>query len=384
LPQGANIFGIVSSADGKLYLSGTTDIYQLDPATMQASLYYNYKTTTRSIWGLANFNDNCNAPEPHCEVTVDIKVLTPQPYCRESGVYIQAEGKGLTGSGKYQWHFPDGSTASTISITATITGWYKIVLTESGSNCTDQDSIYLEVLKKPLADLGEDSILCVNTTINLANNKGEASHQYLWQDGSTAPQFTATTGGKYWLRVTNACGVASDTLLLQNKTLPQVALGADRTLCLYDTAHLTNLQHAPGIQYQWSTGATGIKLVADKPALYWLAATNTCGTVKDSVVMIEKKEGCECFMHVPTAFTPNSDGKNDLFHVRSNCIAVGELTIYNRWGRLVYRSKDVSKGWNGHYNGQLQPNGVYIFQVSYSFANRPGHFVQKGTVMLIR
>jgi len=88
---------------------------------------------------------------------------------------------------------------------------------------------------------------------------------------------------------------------------------------------------------------------------------------------------------IPDAFTPNNDGLNDVFRVGNlGDYQVAEMSIYNRWGNLVYHVKDgENKGWDGTYNGAPQDIGVYDYLVVIS---KPGGTLQyyKGTVTLIR
>ncbi|MDX2247847.1 MAG: PKD domain-containing protein [Bacteroidia bacterium] len=86
---------------------------------------------------------------------------------------------------------------------------------------------------------------------------------------------------------------------------------------------------------------------------------------------------------VPNAFSPNNDGNNDDFLVYLPNIANGELSIFNRWGQLLYRTSDLSAGWDGTYNGKPVPEGVYVFAVEGVGVD--GTSVSRtGTVTLIR
>ena len=69
---------------------------------------------------------------------------------------------------------------------------------------------------------------------------------------------------------------------------------------------------------------------------------------------------------MPTAFSPNSDGVNDIYRGVSRCGAQRyHLQIYNRWGNLIFETTDVAQGWNGIYKSVPQPTDVYIYQVEY-------------------
>ena len=384
LPSGVDVFGIVSAADGSLYLSGATEIFKLDPTTMRAVSFYKYKTTSIIIWGLANYNDNCNAPEPDCKAEVEIAVQTAEPYCSGTGVALTATGKGITGSGRYQWTFPDGTGATTAAVNVSQSGWYKVVFSAPNPFCMAEDSVYLNILNTPYAHLGADTVLCAGSQITIQNQAADASWQYVWQDGSNTPQFTVRQQGKYWLTVTNACGTASDTILVNERSGPLVGLGASRQLCPYDTLHLYNTLHLPAYEYQWSNGLTTPAIVANQPGWYGVVVRNECGAVQDSVLIQEQKEGCECFLYVPNAFTPNGDGKNDILKVLASCDITGELTIFNRWGGVVFNTKDLSKGWNGSFRGKEQPGAVYVYMIRYRFRSRPVQYTQSGTLMLVR
>jgi gliding motility-associated-like protein len=66
----------------------------------------------------------------------------------------------------------------------------------------------------------------------------------------------------------------------------------------------------------------------------------------------------------PTAFTPNSDGLNDVFNVYGQFISIFELRIFNRWGEMLYATDDLDQGWDGHYRGSLMPEGTYVFRAT--------------------
>jgi gliding motility-associated-like protein len=85
---------------------------------------------------------------------------------------------------------------------------------------------------------------------------------------------------------------------------------------------------------------------------------------------------------IPNAFTPNNDGRNDIFKVVNiTTEKITELNIFNRWGILIYHSQNNS-GWDGTYNNILQSTGVYLYYITYS--NNDSIFIMRGNVTLIR
>jgi len=72
----------------------------------------------------------------------------------------------------------------------------------------------------------------------------------------------------------------------------------------------------------------------------------------------------ETFIDLPTTFTPNGDGVNDIIYVKGWGIReLKSFMIYNRWGELVFETSDIDVGWNGIYKGILQNNDIYVYKV---------------------
>lgn len=85
----------------------------------------------------------------------------------------------------------------------------------------------------------------------------------------------------------------------------------------------------------------------------------------------------------PTAFTPNSDGLNDIFNVFGHFITTFEMRIFNRWGEMMYVTDDLGKGWDGTYKGTLMPEGTYVFRATLT--DQAGRtFDRSGTVVLLK
>ncbi len=86
---------------------------------------------------------------------------------------------------------------------------------------------------------------------------------------------------------------------------------------------------------------------------------------------------------IPTAFSPNNDGLNDVFEVKGKFIQTVKLKIYNRWGQVIFESKNPDEGWNGKINGQDAPVGTYVY--SFTAQDLNGNTIQrKGSVTLIK
>lgn len=87
---------------------------------------------------------------------------------------------------------------------------------------------------------------------------------------------------------------------------------------------------------------------------------------------------------IPDAFSPNKDAINDLFAVRGQFIETSRLIVYNRWGQPIFESDDaIKKGWDGQLNGQIAPEGSYVYRVEIKdFLGK--NFVKVGIFLLTR
>ena len=139
----------------------------------------------------------------------------------------------------------------------------------------------------------------------------------------------------------------------------------------------------PQSTYLWQDGSQLSHYEVTKAGTYSVGVTNSCGTANASVNVAY--ENCACKFYVPNAFSPNGDGKNDIFKPGYQCLFSNyEMKIYNRWGRLVFDSQNTGIGWDGNYKNEQQPVDVYIWVMVYK-DNLTGKSVRKnGTVMLIR
>jgi gliding motility-associated-like protein len=89
---------------------------------------------------------------------------------------------------------------------------------------------------------------------------------------------------------------------------------------------------------------------------------------------------------VPSAFTPNNDGKNDVFRVVGvETISKFDLKIYNRWGEVVFATTEKAKGWDGKINGRaLSETTMFVYTLNYTDALTNESYFLKGNVILIK
>ena len=110
------------------------------------------------------------------------------------------------------------------------------------------------------------------------------------------------------------------------------------------------------------------------------ASNHFCSTFDTVTVYVKERPGG---FYVPSAFTPNQDGLNDLFRVFGNA-ATYQIKIFNRWGQVVYTSNDIQHGWDGKYKGKPAYADVYSYLINYTLRNNPKPFLHKGMVSLLQ
>ncbi len=275
--------------------------------------------------------------------------------------------------GAFLWN--TGSTVSALTISSPGLYWLQV----SDSGCFKRDTINVSYKPIPIINLGNDTTLCESQTLllNVSNNNSI----YLWQDNSTNPTYLIKNAGNYSVIVSeNGCDT-SGNLTVTYETKPIIYVIKDTTLCV--TEQLVLDASYPNSTYLWQDGSRQPQYIVSKAGIYAVQVTNTCGTVSDSSIV--KYDNCACKFFVPSAFTPNGDGKNDIFYIKYLCIFSNyDLKIFNRWGQLLFASKDPSRGWDGTYSGNPQPVGTYVWELSYKDDITGKNMHQNGTVILIR
>jgi len=134
-----------------------------------------------------------------------------------------------------------------------------------------------------------------------------------------------------------------------------------------------------GIFFHWADSAYGAQRKFYTAGMYVLRMGNGCET-KEFHVFISH---CDQDPFVPTAFSPNNDGVNDMFRARGPSLKWILLDVYNRKGEKVFTGKELSDFWDGNYQGREAPPGVYIWRLSAGMNS--GRVVEmKGELVLIR
>jgi len=134
-------------------------------------------------------------------------------------------------------------------------------------------------------------------------------------------------------------------------------------------------------QYEWNTGETTRSISITEPGRYWLSATdqNGCTSVDTIKVM-----NSLAFVVFPNAFKPDTYGANDVFRPATSNVSKFNMSVYNRWGQLLFETNDFIAGWNGIFKGEKCPADLYFYIADYEFQDDPKTRTSRGSFTLIR
>ncbi|WP_158552582.1 gliding motility-associated C-terminal domain-containing protein [Spirosoma telluris] len=224
---------------------------------------------------------------------------------------------------------------------------------------------------------------------------------FSWQlpNGSTATGTTvlARQSGLYPVTAFNASSgcTSKDTLAVTLHPIPTLQLGQHQIdTCLANTSNgylELNAGSIPDVTYTWTSdgkvlGTTQF-LKAYSYATYAITVRTSAGCLaSDSVRITPRCPPVRPAVYVPGAFTPNQDGMNEVLVIYSSGAAQMTLTVYNRWGELLYKATDGTSSpsgwatWDGTYHGQPVMSGVYAYKLEGNGVDYPGRLPKRGSL----
>jgi len=279
-------------------------------------------------------------------------------------------------NGGISFLWSDNSTGSTLEVTQSGTYWVEVHYSD---DCFVNDAIHITYHTPFEINFGADTTLCEGDTLTISVDG--PLNSYLWSNGSSNAFINITQGGTYSLTITdeNNCTNA-DTLSVTLISLPRPDLGKDTYFCMDDSLLLD-----AGIfnAYLWNDGSVNRYLTVKHPGIYWVVVTGDCGLGRDTISL----RVIDCEFYAPNVFTPNGDGYNDFFEIISHDVYKFRLTVFNRWGNIVFYSEDINYQWDGTNKGSPCPVGTYFWTADYQRKSNVGNirkFTAQGSVTLIK
>lgn len=269
-------------------------------------------------------------------------------------------------------------TISTISMQAGTHRLSLVVRDSDFGSIATVTNVAITIVEKPV--IHGDRKVCSYDKAVLNAGPGNPGWLYQWSTGAHSPVISVTQSGKYWVRISVAGGECSvsDTFMVTVMPKPSLYLGADRTVCAGDKVTLSIKNPDQQYQIKWIPGnSTRNEFVFSQPTpgVYKIKAELTgCTTLSDELVI----QVADCNLEIPNVFTPNGDGRNDLFVIKGlDAYPGSKLVVSDRNGASVYQSNDYLNNWDG---GDL-PNGTYYYLL---YPGKTKETYRKGTVMILR
>jgi gliding motility-associated-like protein len=323
----------------------------------------------------------------------------------------EGESVDITASGatSYSWTPATGlSSTSGNMVTASPLVTTTYTVTGTANNCPDDETITITVNPNPVVDFEAiPASGCTPLTVqfnDLSTVSSGTNIGWLWEANANSisdqqnDSYTFTTAGSYDVTLTVTSDQGCITTLTHNNLvtvnplpLAQFTASPEWTQITSPEITFTDLSTGAPVQWEWDFGTGDISSVQNP--VYSFADTGTYNVM----LTIENQFGCTdnievtvviapyFTLYVPTAFTPDDNGLNDVFLPQGKYLRDYQLRIFNRWGEQVFESFDPTQGWNGkdRITGRELPPAVYVYRISArDDHSRPQDF--KGTVTLLR
>ncbi len=350
-----------------------------------------YRLTLTDIFGCVSMDS----------VKVDVKLFVTldlgndTTICRTDAVVINTKSDALS----YKWtpdlYLSDASAKQPVATPEVAQITYRVIA--NIGKCQSNDSITIKTVPYPIPNAGNDTTICFGSSTQLSATGGSA---YIWTPvtflsnsrSSNPTVIKPLTDTRYTVSVTDILGcpkAVTDDVWIRVYPIVQAKTGiTDTSIVLGQTLQMNG---SGGDQYEWS------------PAT-WLTNTNTANPVAAPEDNIEYKLlvtvvpfGCTGrdsvkvkvykvppSFYVPTAFSPNGDGNNEVLRpIALGMRSIRYFKVFNRLGQLMFSTTERNKGWDGTYKGNPQDPATFVWMAQGE--TYTGEFItRKGSAVLVR
>jgi gliding motility-associated-like protein len=319
--------------------------------------------------------------------------------CNQKGsAVIQTTG----GVPTYTYSLNGGSYQASGSFNNLNAGTYKVAVKDN-AGCVFEVSFEIRQAGNiPNLVIANQPKICLGSTANLQDTSivrgSDRGLVYTyWRDTSAGLSVAnpgAVTAGTYYIKATNDEGctaIKPVVVTVHTSNAGRITVTGSASVCAGNTVTLTA---STGSAYQWFrndtaiSGATTAVYRATVAGFYSVAINDgTCMALASNTVRVQFLSciiNPETNVFVPTGFTPNKNGANDVLRpLLYNIASLNYFKVYNRWGQLVFQTNEMGKGWNGTINGVQQPTETYTWLLECT--DNDGNVIKKsGRSLLIR
>jgi len=286
-------------------------------------------------------------------------IPVPAQICLGDSIQLSTDSSFV----KYVWS--TGVTASAIEATK---GGPYYVNTVDKHGCKGVDTVNVQAFTKLVLQLN-DTAICAGHSVQLEADSG--NYGYLWSPAKTLnsseiwdPTASPTKTTTYTVIATNGPCVTRDSLTVTVFPSPHVNVTPDSIMIIYGQS--VTLTATGDSAYTWfppkwlsCTECATTVATPDSNMVYYVNVKNKYGCSASDTVII----AIEPTLYIPNAFTPNGDGKNEIFRPQCTGYISMEVYIFDRWGELLYHWNTLDGGWDGRFKGNLVQEDVYVYML---------------------
>ncbi|MCS6818357.1 MAG: gliding motility-associated C-terminal domain-containing protein, partial [Chitinophagales bacterium] len=325
---------------------------------------------------------------------ISVSVQSVSDNCSQSSGSAKAFAQGGTPPYRYLWS--NGATTHEIF---NLKGKSNVSVTVTDNlGCITETKAFIDDVGAPQVAFLTVDTLCPdssNGVLQIQAKGGQPPYKYQWSHDSLLKASFAVNlpPGYYAATVTDQAGCSSVLdILLPVYQNPFLEVGNDTTILKGTVAKITVQTNMIPESVQWKPF---IQSADNNLVAYAKPETTTTYRVS----LIYGKKGCrlldsitvnvmeeETILEVPNIFTPNNDGLNDFFYIKTKAVSYFNIKIFDRWGNKVFESFDTNFRWDGQneFTAENSPNGVYVYALEYSSINNPKREIKKGNITLVR
>jgi gliding motility-associated-like protein len=363
--------------------------------------------------GIFNSNSIIIHIDPGLPATVSI-TGPASPVCQGAKVLFTTTTSNAGSEPSYQWkvNAVNEGTDSSAFVTTSLLNGDEVTCTVTHHGACSMDSIAtsnpVTIIVKPIP---EPSIVisasadpvCSGTPVvftaaavnagNIPSFQWELDGEKVGSDSNGYTNSSLTSGDQIDCMLTASTSecfsdpIRSNIIMETVYAKPEISIQGDSIIRKGVSSQLQAIASANVNTFKWTPASSLSSSTIPNPIAtpivttsYMVEVTDTNGCTADKIFTIEVITK----ISIPNAFSPNGDGKNDLFRaIYGSDITQVMFSIYNRWGQLVFEDRGTHKGWDGNLGGKPQPAGAYVWEFRYK--TNIGEFkILKGSLLLIK
>jgi hypothetical protein len=305
------------------------------------------------------FNNGCSASDSAQLTVLPLPVVNlgnDTSFC--SGTVFTATLDAQNPGATYQWQ--DNSTNQTLPVTGA--GQYTVIVIDTNA-CQNSDTLIVTENAIPVVNLGNDTSICANQSVNIILDAQNAGSTFIWQDNSSNQTFLATQFGAYNVLVTDVNGCsASDTVNIGSLPVPNVTITETQV-----GPGLTDLDATPGFTtYLWNTGANTPGIQISQTGLYSVVVTDANGCSNSDSLQVSSILGINSETFAGLTYWPNPT--REVINLNATGLANLPVTmqLLSLDGRLLHSSTQLPKSGNLEASINLTSfsAGTYLIRIT--------------------